>query len=850
MYRTALRNVLAHKGRLLMTALAVMLGTAFVAGTMVFSDTISRAAKNSYSRSYTDVSVMVTDKAATASTEWKGAKGGEGLTDATLAAVSGLPGTAKARPVISAFAGVADKKGDLIGPSWSARAVNFVPNGSGVDARYPMAEGRGPRGQGEIALDRETARRGGYHVGDRVRIATNGPAVDAVLTGVFTTDDPMVSSGSSLTVLATPEAQRMLLSPGRYSSIEVTAKAGVSEAALKEQVAPLVPGGSRFRVDTARQLRDEQATLVAARTRSLEAVLLTFAGVSLFVGVFIIANTFTMLVAQRTRELGLLRAIGADRSQVTRSVLVEALVIGLSASAAGLLAGVGIGLAMKTGLKSLSKGVPGGPLVVTPTTVGAALAVGAVVTVLSAVVPAVRASRIAPIAALSSGDQPPAVKSLLVRNVVGSVAAAGGVALIAMSAVWEGPSARTAIEAGAVLASVGILVLLPLLSRPVVALVGPLLSRLFGTPGRLARLNAVRNPRRTGATAGALAIGLTLVTTMTVIGTSVTDAVARTVDGGIRADYAVVMANGHGLSPKIAEAVAKAPGVTAASAVTTVDLKVDGTTRTFEGLDADGAGQLVNLSMTAGSADALKQGQALVDSDLAADGHLGAGSTMTVRRPDGSTATLTVGGVFRANQMLSPVLLSNAALAGFEPNPYVSQTLVKGAAGATPALKQAIKDATGSNPVIEIRDRQGMQDEFSHTITSTLSLLYALLAMSVLVAVLGVVNTMAMSVFERKREIGLLRAIGLDRRGIKRMVRLESALISVLGAVVGMVLGSYLAWAAVNTLEVELANITTVIPYGRMSLFLVLTGVVGVLAAAWPARQAARLDILDSIQTA
>lgn len=850
MYRTALRNLVAHKGRLLMTALAVMLGTAFVAGTMIFSDTISQATKNSYSKSFTDLSVMVTDKAAAASTEWKSAKGGAGLTDATLARISALPGAAKVRPVISAFAAVADKKGNLIGPSWSARAVNFVPNGSGIDARYPMVEGRGPSGEGEIALDRETARRGGYKLGDKVRIATNGPAVDAVLTGVFTTDDPMVSSGSSLILLPTSQAQRMLLTPGHYTDIEVTAKAGVSQAALKERVTPTVPSGSRFQVETASQLRDEQAALVAARTHNLEAVLLTFAGVSLFVGTFIIANTFTMLIAQRTKELALLRAIGADRSQVTRSVLVEALVIGLSASAAGLLAGVGIGLVMKTGLKSLSEGVPDGPLVVAPTTVVTALAVGVLVTVLSAVLPALRAARVAPIAALSSGDQPEAVKSLVVRNVIGSLTATGGVALIALSAMWAGPTARTAIEAGAVLAGVGVLILLPLLSRPMVALAGPLLTRLSGTPGRLARLNAVRNPRRTGATAGALGIGLTLITTMTVIGTSVTDAVAETVNGGIRADYAVVMANDHGLSPEIAKAVTKAPGVTAASPVARVDLNVDGATRTIEGLDADSAEQLVHLSMTDGSAGALKQGQALIDSDLAASGHLSAGSTMAVRRRDGTTGALTVGGVFHANQMLSSVLLSTTALAGYEPNPYISETLVKGADGPTAALKQAIKKATGSNPVIEILDRQGMQDQFSRTITSTLNLLYALLAMSVLVAVLGVVNTMAMSVLERKREIGLLRAIGLDRGGIKRMVRLESALISALGTVVGMVLGSYLAWAAVNTLVVELANITTVIPYSRLSLFLVLTGVVGVLAAVWPARQAARLDILDSIQTA
>ncbi|MCC9310598.1 ABC transporter permease [Kitasatospora sp. RB6PN24] len=846
MYRNALRNLLAHKGRLLMTALAIMLGTAFVAGSMVFSDTIDQAAKNSYSRSFDGLSVMVADMAASAS-DYRGQRSTAELNESTVAQIAALPGVAKTRAVVSDFTGVTDKQNKLIGPAWSDMAANFVPDASGTDPRYPMVQGRGPRAAGEIALDQQTARSGGYQIGDTVRIAVNGPAVPTVLTGIFTTKDPMVAGGGSLTLLDTATAQKMLLTPGQYSSIEVTAKPGTSDQALRDQVAKVVPDDSRrFIVGTADQMRAEQATMVAQRTNSLELILLTFAAISLFVGIFIIANTFTMLIAQRTKELALLRAIGAARAQVTKSVLAEAAVIGLLSAAAGLLAGIGVGAGLQSGLQSIARGMPTGALVVSPSTAITVLAVGVLVTMGSALLPAIRASRIAPVAAMSSGDQPTTQKSLLIRNSIGTLVTALGVGLILLG-VMSDNSKQQYLRPGALFVTVGILILLPLLSRPAIAMAGPSMTRLFGTPGKLARLNAVRSPRRTAATAGAIAIGLSLVTAMTVIGSSVNDAVTRSVNDAVKADFAVVMTNGHGLSSQLPADIGKAPGVAAVSAVTSMNTTVDGSRRTIEGLDADSFEQLVKPSMTAGSADTLKQGQALVDTTFAQNNSLIAGSTINVSYPDGAAATLTVGGVFKDNQVLSPILLANSVIAKHNPQPLITQALVKGANGPSQALKQAIVTTTGDSPVIEVRDKHAMATDFSSTVKSAMNLLYVMLGMSVLVAALGVVNTMAMSVFERKREIGLLRALGLHRGGIRQMVRLESAVVSVFGAVVGMVLGSYLAWAEVNALVVELPNINTVLPFGELLLFLVIAGAVGIIAGLWPARQAARMDILDSI---
>ncbi|MFF3074445.1 ABC transporter permease [Kitasatospora sp. NPDC057936] len=851
MYRTALRNVLAHKGRLLMTALAVMLGTAFVAGTMVFSDTFGKAMRDSNSKSYSDVSVQVVDNAAGSrvSAKEKSESGSATLTDASVQQFAALPGTAGARGVVSGFTGVADRNGNLVGQFWAARGANFTPGQDGGDTRYPMAEGRGPANGKEIALDRKTADKAGYKVGDTVRVAANGPVIEAKLTGIFTTADPVVNSGGTLTLFDRATAQQLLLEPGRYSSIVLTAKPGTTEDALLAQVQPTVPAGSQFDVETGAKLKADEQKQIAEGTNTLRTVLLAFAGISLFVGIFIIANTFTMLVAQRTKELALLRAIGASRKQVTRSVLVEALAIGVVSAVAGLLAGVGIGAGLQSLMSTLNADMPQGSLVIKPLTIGVTLLVGVLVTVLSALLPAMRASRIAPVAAMSNGDQPVSQKSLVVRNTIGSLLAAGGLALIGFGASTGNDTGRMPVAIGAFLALIGVFVLLPLLSRPVIALVGPVLHKLAGTPGKLAQQNAVRNPRRTASTAAALTIGLTLVTGLTVLGASVTGVIDRAITDSMKADYLVGTANGMGLSDQVPGEIAKAPGVAASSPLTSVYWKLDGTSKAISGLNADSFDQLASVKLTSGSTAALGQGRLLVDQDVATKFNVTTGSTMAVTFPDKSTGQLTVGGVYEKGGMLGPVVLANGEILKHEPKAQVTDVLVKGKDGATDALKQSLKDATGANPVIEVKSKQDVRDRFSQSITFILNLMYGLLAMSVLVAVLGVINTLAMSVFERKREIGMLRAIGLDRRGIKRMVRLESVVISLFGAGIGVLLGCFIAWAVNGTLKSSLAGLTTVVPYGQLALFLLLAGLVGLVAAIWPARRASKLDILESIKT-
>ncbi|MFJ2176563.1 ABC transporter permease [Streptomyces sp. NPDC087851] len=849
MFRTALRNVLAHRGRLLMTTLAVLLGTGFMTGTMIFSDSVHQAANNSRSKDFTGISVQVADDTAglPSSARQNSTKSSARLTEATVRRIAALPGVAGTRAVVSGTAAIADKNGNTIGDIMRSTGVNFVPDAAGNDARHPMLRGRGPHTATEVALDRGTVEKAGYRLGDTVRIAANGPAISATLTGVFSSGAPAVRSGNPLALLDTRGARRVLsLAPDQYSSIDVTAAPGTSETALLHAVTPLVPGGNQFRAETGAELAAQQAERLAQSGRSLATMLTTAAGISLFIGVFLIANTFTMLVAQRTRQLALLRAIGAGRSQVTRSVLIEALLVGLTGSAAGLLLGIGIGAGLAAGVKSLDADLPRAAVVITPATVLITLLVGTLVTVLSAALPALRACRIPPVAALSSGERPATHRSLLLRNLLGALTTAGGIGLVLLGSTERGATARLPLMAGALLAVLGIVQLLPLLSRPVIALARPPLARLCGTPGSLAALNAIRNPRRTASTAAALTIGLTLVTAMTVIGASVSDAIDRAVTQEMAADYAVTPLTGT-LDPSVATSVSKAPGVVASSPVTDVEWRIAGVRTEAKGLDADSADQLVRPSMSQGAAAALKRGQILVDSDFASRHGLAVGSTVTVAAPQGTGTRLTVGGVFAPSRMLAPVLLPGGVVAAHQPYAPAQQILVKGANGATPAFEQALKDATGKSPVIEVENKQDLRNGFDRTITFALNLLYALLGMSLLVAALGVVNTLAMAVFERRRELGLLRAIGLDRCGVRRMVRLESVLISVFGAAIGMAFGVFLAWAAGTTMTVTLPELRTVLPYPKLLLMLLAAVLVGLAAAQWPARRAARLDVLDSI---
>ncbi|WP_405890542.1 ABC transporter permease [Streptomyces sp. NBC_00133] len=848
MFRTALRNVLAHKARLLMTVLAVMLGVAFVSGTLVFTDTLGNAYRKQSAKSYDNVAVAVTTFA-----DQGDGKKNAGIDTKTLEKIRGLDGVAGATGRVSGFAGVADQDGKLIGNGWSNTGANFAPGKDGKDASYTFTTGSGPVKDSQIALDTDSAAEGKYRVGDTVRVATNGPVKEYTLTGVFTTEDGAVNAGGSLVLFDTSVAQNLYLQPGYFKDVTITAASGASDQKILDAVKPLLPKDAEAR--TGKQLAGEQAREIEEGLSNLNTMLLAFAAIALFVGVFLIANTFTMLVAQRTRELALMRAVGASRRQVKRSVIMEAAVVGAIASVVGFALGLGLATGLRSAMTAFGAKVPAGPLIVSPTAVAAAFGVGVLITVLAAWLPARRAAKIPPVAAMGSAHLPATTKSLVVRNTIGSVITLAGVGAIAAGAAVGKDNGRMIIGVGAFLSLIGIIVLIPLLSRPVIALARPLLNRVFGVAGKLAGQNAVRNPRRTGATASALAIGLTLVTGLTVLGVTMGRAVDKMTTDNLRADYMVAMAGGGALDKSAVTALEKAKGVSAVSPQEATSLQIKGTWHAASAVTPGAVEKVIDFKTVAGSLATLGKGQLAVAEKTATSNGWKAGDVVPVTFGDNGdggkaqTKNFTVGAVYEDNEFLSPVLVSTAVLAPYEAKPYIPEIWVKMDGGATKANEQALVDALGDSPAISIMDKQDIRNKFGGMINTMLNIMYGLLAMALIIAVLGVINTLAMSVFERQQEIGMLRAIGLDRRKVKRMIRLEAVVISVFGAVIGVGLGSFLAWAIGETVRASVPGYELVVPWDRIGIFLLLAGVVGVLAALWPARSAARLNMLTAIKT-
>ncbi|GAA2406709.1 FtsX-like permease family protein [Streptomyces coeruleofuscus] len=840
MFRTALRNVLAHKARLLMTVLAVMLGVAFVSGTLVFTNTISDAFQKSSAKGFDQVDVAMT-------ADYQDAEGDRvgklhDLTQATLDKSERVPGAASAIGVVQGFTAIADKDGKLIGEGFQSQGGNYWGT---KDPRYPLVSGHAPKGRGEVLIDSETAERAGYKVGDTVRMSVDGPVLTPKITGIFTTDDGNVAAGGSLTLFDTATAQKLFGKAGVYDQIDVTAKPGITQAALKAELDESLPEGT-VATTTGKQLADDQAETIARSMSGMQTALLVFAGIALFVGTFIIANTFTMLVAQRTKELALMRAVGASRRQVTRSVLIEAFVVGAVAAVAGLVAGIGIGAGLRSLMGTFDATVPDGPLIIKPATILTALAVGILVTMLAAWLPGRRAAKIPPVAAMNSVHAKATTKSLVLRNTLGALVSAAGIAVILVATTMDGSDGQVPMGFGAALLIIGVFILTPLLSRPLIAAAAPVL-RAFGISGKLARQNSVRNPRRTAATASALMIGLTLITGMTVMAGSLQQAIEKMASSSIKADYVVSMANGNPLSPDVEKKLERTDGVTATSPMLNAVSRIDGRTEYLTGVNGAAIGELAGPKVDTGS---FKVGgtRIVVDSETAKSYGWKAGSAFTVSFEDGKKQKLTVAGTYESNDFLSGILLDQATLAPHESDPYNMKVMVKTSGGTSGATQDKLEKALGTNPAIKVQDKQAISNEIAQMFTLMLNMVYGLLAMAVIVAVLGVINTLAMSVFERSQEIGMLRAIGLDRKGIKRMVRLESLVISLFGGVLGIGLGVFFGWAAGELLATRMATYELVLPWARMGIFLLLAATVGVLAALWPARRAARLNMLEAIK--
>jgi len=839
------KSLLARKLRLVMSGFAIVLGVAFVAGSLIFTDTLGQAFTQIMAGSTGDVIVRPVGAVNDENTQ-----SAKTLPASLVGDLARADGAARVDGFVSAVGVfVIGRDGKVIGAQGApGLGMNFsdAPAGHGVQG-LSITSGRAPARAGEITLDPVTADKAGYKIGDTVPMVSSGaqPSITATMVGVGKFGGGGLA-GASLTTFDLKTAQRLFVG-GRdvYNGIWVSARDGVSQAELRDHVKALLPAGAE--AVTGDKASDEAASAINKALSFISTFLLVFAGVSLVVGTFLIINTFSILVAQRSRELALFRALGASRRQVSRSVLFEALVIGFVGSTIGL----ALGFVLATGIKALFAAIgldlSGSPLVFEPRTAIVAYLVGILVTAFAAYLPGRRASRIAPIEALRDDVAMPE-SSIHLRAVIGTAMTAIGAAALGVGLFTDVPRALVFIGGGMLLVVVGVAIASPLLGRPVVALVGMFYRRMFGTVGRLAEQNAMRNPRRTAATASALMVGLTLVSMMAVFGQSTKASVDKTIADSFSADYVVSNAIGVPFSPAVVDQVKKVPGVDAVARFRFAAAKVAGEPTQVGGIEPAPFAKAMKVKMESGTIGALSGQTLVVESKLAKEKGLAVGDKVTMSIA-GNPAGYQVVGTFKALPGISggQYLTSLEALSAAGVAPADNFAYVVRAPGASSATVRAgIEAVVADLPTVTLKDQAEFAAEQRAPIDQMLALIYALLGLAVVIAVLGIVNTLALSVIERTREVGLLRAVGLSRRQLRTMVRLESIIIALLGAVLGVGLGLVFG-VALQQSQADSGIEVLSVPYVQLFIFVALAALVGVLAAVWPARRAARLDVLRAI---
>ncbi|MFL6137168.1 MAG: ABC transporter permease [Frankiaceae bacterium] len=848
MLRAALKSVTAHKIRLALTTIAVVLGVGFVAGTYLLTDTLDRSFTTLFGNVYRNVDVAVRGVA-----HLPGDTGGEAqretVPDALLAKVRQVPGVAEVEGAVSGYAQLVDPVTRKPVSTTGAPTRGVAWHGGSSLSTSTIAAGRAPRSAGEVVVDKHTVTAHHWRIGQRVLVVTRSGVHDEQLVGTFELAGSDTLGGATITAFDPTTAQRYLGRAGRYDMLEIAAT-GTTPDQLRQRIAAVLPSG--YEAITGKQLVDETSNDIERGIGFLNTALLVFAGIALFVGTFIIFNTFSMLVAQRTRELALYRALGASRGQVTRNVLTEATVTGVVASTIGLGFGFLVALALQAILGKLV-GLPGGSLVLRPRTVVAAYAVGIVVTVVAAYFPARRASRIPPVAAMRDDVALPQ-RSLRFRALAGTALALLGAVLL-VAGLAGVSSGAWLIGGGAAGVFLGVATLAPFISRPVVGALGAPLPRLFGLPGKLGRENALRSPRRTAATASALMIGVALVSAMATLGSSFVASTDRLVDKSVGADLIVTTVGNSGgqeggLPLDVAPRIGAVPGVTDVVEVRGGSVSVAGKQTFVLGISPQGGPQSLALLAVSGDLNSIARGELAVGKDEADAHHWRVGQQVPVTFGRTGSGQLTIGAIYQKSQVAGGYVLGLGTFERRFGGTQLDQLLlvdVSHSADAA-AVRRQVDAATASLPTVKVQDQSEYKASVRKQVSQFLNFIYALLAMSIIVAALGIVNTLALSVFERTRELGLLRAVGLSRRQLRRAIRLESTVIALFGALLGIALGLVFGWAMQRALADQGVEVLS-FPIATLVTAFIAAGVVGVLAAAWPAFRAGRMNVLRAIAT-
>lgn len=849
MFRVTVKGLLAHKFRLAATALAVMLGVAFIAGTLVLTDTIGKTFDDLFADVYEGTDAVARGEAAFSNPE--GAGDVRGRVDASLVdTVAGVDGVATADGIIQGYARIIDKDGDPIGdPEMGAPTFGGNWNESSDLNPFRIVAGEPPRADNEVVIDKKSADDAGFRVGDTVTVLAQGPPQQLELSGIARFGDADSPGGASYVLFTTEAAQRLVAEPGKFDSVAAVADEGVSQRELAGRISEVVPSG--VEVVTGDEITTESQNDIEENLSFFNTFMFIFAVVALLVGSFIIFNTFSITVAQRTRENALLRAIGASRRQVLGSVLVEALVVALVASLIGLV----VGLVVAAGLKALLAGfgfdIPSGAVVITPRTIIVSLVVGVLVTVVAALSPARKAGKVAPVAAMRDVAVGSTGYGSKLRVVVGGVVLALGVVSLLGGLFGGGSSALPLVGLGVLFVFFGVSILGRTIALPLSRMIGALLPRLRGITGTLARENAMRNPKRTAATASALMIGVGLIAFISIFAASTKTSFNAAIDESFTGDFVIdsgAFGTG-GLDPALVGKIDDLPEVRAASGVRVGAAEISGGPEQVIGLDPASAFDIIDVRQLQGDSADLDRNSIAVFEDVADEDNLAIGDTVVVLFKDTGRQELTVAMIYGENELAGDYVLGIDAYEANLADQYDAFVFVDKADNASAASAlAAVERVADDYPGADVRDRTGFKERLTEPVDQLLGLIYVLLLLAIVIALLGIGNTLALSILERTRELGLLRSVGMTRSQLRSTIRWESVIIALQGTVLGLAIGLFFGWALVQALRDEGIDHFT-IPYGTLLIVLVVAGFAGVLAAVLPARRAAKMDVLRAIVT-
>jgi putative ABC transport system permease protein len=846
MIKVALKGLAGRKVRALLTAFAVIIGVSMVSGTFVLTDTMQKSFDGIFETSYENTDVVVS---------------GHQVVESETADVPTVPSSllrdVRALPEVGAAAGsiqddTTAKLIDAEGDSLAGMNPTIV---SAFDYTQPqlsplkLQSGQWAKGAGQLAIDAGTAKKHDYAIGDKVGVSVNGPVEQYTITGIAKFGEVDSLGGAVIAVLDVPTAQAVLHQEGQYDEIAITAADGTSDAQLSSAVKELAPANADVKL--AAQEAKDAAKETNEGLSFVRYFLLGFGGIALFVGAFVIFNTLSITVAQRTREFATLRTLGASRKQVLRSVQIEGLVIGVLASVIGLVLGIGIAKGMNALFVAFGIDLPNAGTVVNSRTIIVSLLLGTVITLLSSIVPARRATRVPPIAAVREGSELPqtGMQKHSTKVAVGVIAAAVAAMALGVFGGVAGGLVALLLGGGLLTLFIGVALIAPRLVKPLASLVGWPARRAGGSAGRLASSNSIRNPSRTAATAAALMVGLTLVTAVAVLGNglraSVNDAVGKQLQN---ADYVLAGSNGATYAAEADTTLAETDGVELTSGIRQGEALVDGEEGLIAGVDAATIGHFYTFDWTEGSADTVSQlgdDGAIISEPYADKQDLKVGDGIAITTPSGDKHTVIVRGIHNPPQLdslLGDVAIGQQAFDAAYEAPKNSMTFVDTEAGVSTA---AIEKAAAGYPDANVSTEAQFGKDRTKSFATFLSMIYVLLGFSVIVSLFGMVNTLVLSVFERTRELGMLRAIGMTRRQARRMIRHESIITALIGAALGLPLGILVA--ALMTGALSDYGVTLSLPFGTLAAFTLVAVLAGIGAAILPARRASRLNVLNAL---